>query len=167
MGSNFIDDILKVCKVLNDNNVDYMIVGGTALAFHGYYRITIEANNLPSNKHDFDFWYNPTYENYFNLLNALEKLGINVMSFKEEQAPNPRKSFFTQEFEQFKIDFLPEILGLNRFRDSFAERQISVYKGVEISIISKKDLIKSKEFVGRKKDFDDLRALRLLFPDDE
>ena len=35
------------------------------------------------NKPDLDFWYNPTYENYFNLLKALEELGIDLIEDKE------------------------------------------------------------------------------------
>jgi hypothetical protein len=49
-------------------------------------------------KPDLDFWYNPTYDNYFKLLNALEELGQDVTRFKDEQTPNPKKSFFRYEF---------------------------------------------------------------------
>lgn len=162
MEDNFIANVLKVCEVLKKHNVEYLIVGGTALAFYGHYRISRMPNGLPADKHDFDFWYNPSYENYFRLLNALEELGINVTEFKREQTPNPKKSFFTQEFEEFKVDFLPEISGLDKFRNSFSEKTTSVVSGIEIYIISKMDLIKSKETIARKKDLDDINELKAL-----
>jgi hypothetical protein len=38
MDSNLSNSILTVCKVLNKHSVQYMIVGGTAVALHGYFR---------------------------------------------------------------------------------------------------------------------------------
>ncbi|MFA6126601.1 MAG: hypothetical protein WC699_04795 [Bacteroidales bacterium] len=166
MEENLIQSILMVCQILNKHNVRYLIVGGIALAFHGYYRVSKMSNGLPADKYDFDFWYDPTYENYFNLLNALEELGINISEFKNEQTPNPKKSFFTHEFEEYKVDFLPEILGLERFGKSYLSKSTPVLRGVEIKILSKKDLIKSKETTLRKKDKEDLDELKKLFPDE-
>jgi len=159
---NLIADILKVCKVLNKHSVEYLIVGGTAVAIHGYYRMTILSSGISADKHDLDFWYNPTYENYYNLLNAIEELGIDVSEFKNELNPNPKKSFFTQEFDDFKIDFLPELIGLGGFNKSYSNRIISQIDAIEICIISLKDLIKNKESTLRPKDADDLMHLRSL-----
>jgi|JI6StandDraft_1071083.scaffolds.fasta_scaffold268257_1 predicted nucleotidyltransferase len=159
---NLIDNVLTVCKVLNKHSLEYLIVGGTAVAFHGYHRMTILPSGLQSEKHDLDFWYNPTYENYFKLLNALEDLGIDVTEYKLEKAPNPRKSFFTQEFNKLKIDFLPEIIGLKKFSPSFSKRIISIVEGIEICTISYKDLLKSKENSSRQKDIDDINHLKSI-----
>ena len=82
-----------------------MIVGGTAVALHGYSRPSMNVTDEVAEKPDLDFWYNPTYENYFKLLNALEELGQDVTKFKQEQVPNPKKSFFRYEFEKFTLDF--------------------------------------------------------------
>jgi len=120
------------------------------------------SSGLTADKHDLDFWYNPTYENYYNLLHAIEELGIDVSEYKEELAPNPRKSFFTQEFDDFKIDFLPEIIGLTSFSESFSKRIISQIDGVEICTMSLEDLIKSKESTLRKKDIEDLTHLKSI-----
>ncbi|SFB93029.1 hypothetical protein SAMN05421780_1022 [Flexibacter flexilis DSM 6793] len=142
-----------------------MIVGGTALAFHGHYRPTTLPDGQPSDKHDFDFWYNPTFENYFRLLQALEALGLNVARFRKEKVINPKKSFFTHEFDYFKIDFLPEVLGLERFYSSYPHRITTIVREIEIHILSKDDLIKSKEVTARKKDEEDIAQLRLHSPD--
>ena len=100
-----------------------LIVGGTAVALHGYLRMSLHTSGLPADKYDLDFWYNPVYGNYFNLLNALEDLGQDVSEFKEEIAPNPRKSYFRLEFEKFTLDFLPELQGLGKFSAFYKERK--------------------------------------------
>ena len=38
MENSLIESVLNVCKILNNHSVEYLIVGGTAVALHGYYR---------------------------------------------------------------------------------------------------------------------------------
>jgi Nucleotidyl transferase of unknown function (DUF2204) len=166
MEDKLIKQILEICGILNKYDVDYLIVGGTALAFHGHYRATRAPDNTISEKHDFDFWYNPSYENYFNLLKALEELGVDITKYKNEKSPNPKKSYFKHEFEDFKVDFLPEIKGLSKFNNSFSNAEVSSINNISIYILSKDDLIKSKEATARDKDRDDLNELRALFPEE-
>jgi len=66
--------ILDVCKSLNKHAVQYLVVGGTAVAFHGYFRWSHNSSGEISDKFDLDIWYNPTYDNYYRLLNSLEEL---------------------------------------------------------------------------------------------
>tara|TARA_R110002049_G_scaffold110715_1_gene259846 strand:- start:101 stop:622 length:522 start_codon:yes stop_codon:yes gene_type:complete len=162
LNNDLTNGILNICKILTENSVEYIIVGGTALAFHGHYRSTRLPSGEISDKHDFDFWYNPTYENYYNLLRALESLGIDVTKFREESAPNPKKSFFRHEFEDYKIDFLPEIIGLDKFSTSYINCEESDINGIEIPILSSDDLIKSKEAIAREKDVDDIAELKSI-----
>ena len=124
MENKLADGILTVCKALNKHSVQYLIVGGAAVALHGYFRQSINLAGTATDIPDLDFWYNSTYENYFNLLNALEELGQDVKEFKEEQAPNPKKSFFRYQFENFTADFLPELKAPLIFRLSLNNREI-------------------------------------------
>lgn len=75
MENNLAKSILHICKTLNKHLVEYIIVGGTAVALHGYFRRSLDWAGELTEKPDLDFWYNPTYGNYFKLLNALEELG--------------------------------------------------------------------------------------------
>jgi hypothetical protein len=165
MANSFVNNILSVCKILNTHSVEYLIVGGTAVALHGYFRMSQDAAGNPTEKHDLDFWYNPTYDNYFKLLKALSDLGLDVSAFQEETAPNPKKSFFKLETDRFTLDLLPEIPGLTRFRDSFNERELSVLNEIEIPFISYQDLIRNKETLRRPKDINDINELKKLNPD--
>jgi len=75
MEDSLANSILNVCKILNKHSVEYLIVGGTAVALHGYFRLSRQSSGLLTEKYDLDFWYNSSYENYFKLLDALEDLG--------------------------------------------------------------------------------------------
>jgi predicted nucleotidyltransferase len=158
--NSLLESVLKVCKILNAHSVQYLVVGGTAVALHGYFRLSRDPSGALMEKHDLDFWYNPTYDNYFKLLNALEGLGLDVNEFRDETAPNPIKSFFKLEEDDFKMDFLPELLGLSKFRLSFKDRIIAKIHDVEVSYISYEDLLKSKLALARVKDIDDIEQLR-------
>jgi len=151
--------IRYICDIFNKHSVEYMIVGGTAVALHGHFRKSTTLKGEVVEKPDMDFWYNPTYENYFNLLKALEELGIDVTAFREEQAPDPRNSFFRFEFEDYTLDLLPNIKAPLKFKVSFAKRQVVQSDGVEISFISFDDLIEDKESLGRAKDIEDVKQL--------
>jgi hypothetical protein len=165
--NSLIESLLKVCKILNAHSLEYLVVGGTAVGFHGYIRLSHEPSGKLMEKHDLDFWYNPTYSNYFKLLDALEELGLDVAEFRNEAAPNPRKSFFRLEEENFKMDFLPELPGLSKFRLSRENRIVSTIQAVEVPYISYDDLIASKRALGRAKDIDDIDQLNLRRSDPE
>lgn len=92
-----------------------MLVGGTAVALNGYYRHSINISGELPEKPDVDVWYNPTYNNYFNILKVMEELGQDISAFKNEQTPNPKKSFFKLDFGGFTLDLLPEIKANIKF----------------------------------------------------
>ncbi len=161
MENKLLESVLKVCSILNSHSVEYLEVGGTAVALHGYFRLSHSPSGAVMEKYDLDFWYKPTYDNYFKLLDALEELGLDVTEFKNETTPNPKKSFFRFEEEYFKIDFLPELLGLSRFRSSFEKRSVAEIDGTDVPYISYEDLIKSKLALAREKDMDDIEQLKL------
>ena len=78
MENSLVKSILEICKMLNQHGVEYLIVGGTAVGFHGYYRGSTASDGTPLGKHDLDFWYNPTLENYYKLLDAFENFDLQI-----------------------------------------------------------------------------------------
>jgi hypothetical protein len=167
MEGSLAESILHVCTVLNKHSVEYLLVGGTAVALHGYYRLSRQTSGEVTEKHDLDFWYNSSYNNYFRLLDALEELGQDISRFKAEKSPNPKKSFFRLEYDKFTVDFLPELPGLLRFRYSYSKCEVSKIGEIEIPFISYADLIANKETQGRAKDIEDIEQLKLRRNDTE
>ena len=161
MEKNVSDAILNVCSILNKHSVQYLAVGGTAVTFHGHFRHSKNSAGQIINKPDLDFWYNPTYKNYFNLLNALEELGQDVKEFKDEQAPDPLKSFFRFELEKFTLDLLPVLKTKMKFDTAYMRREVTTLNQIKIPFISYEDLILDKQTNPRSKDLEDIEQLQL------
>ncbi len=162
MENELVSHIFKICQTLNENSVHYLIVGGMAVALHGYFRRSTTTSGQYAEKHDLDIWYNPTYENYFKLLNALENIGQDVKAYQEEQAPNPRSSYFRFELEQLTLDFLPKINGLSNFASSFQKKEIVRLNKIDIFFINYEDLIINKQANARPKDLEDIEQLKRI-----
>lgn len=160
MKSNLPKAIIRVCEILNKHGVQYLIVGGTAVALHGYFRHSINQAGLVSGKPDLDCWYNSTYDNYFRLFNALDELGEDVQELKNEQTPNPKASFFKFDFQDFTLDLLPELKAPLKFFSSYSKREIVNLDDIGIPFINIEDLIEDKNATARQKDIHDIRNMR-------
>ena len=153
---------MAVCKALETCSVQYLLVGGTAVALNGYYRLSINTNGEITDKPDVDVWYNPTYENYYNILTAIKLLGEDITEFEKEQNPNPKKSFFKYEFDDFTLDILPEVKADIKFGDAYRNKETVDVEGTVIHFIDYYNLIKDKESTARKKDLEDIQNLKRI-----
>ncbi|AMR26750.1 hypothetical protein A0257_06250 [Hymenobacter psoromatis] len=115
---------------------------------------------IVADKPDLDFWYNPTYGNYFKLLDALGALGQDVARYKKEKSPDPKKSFFKYEFEQFTLDLLPTLKAPLQFTTAFSKREFATLNDIKIPFISYADLLLDKQATARPKDLTDIEQLK-------
>jgi predicted nucleotidyltransferase len=157
---DYVNSIRHICHALNKNAVNYMIVGGTAVAFYGYGRPSTNSEGDILGKPDVDIWFNPNYENYYRLLDAIEQLGKDVSAYRDEEQPDPRSAFFKLSFDEYTLDLLPRIKAPLPFWSSFKKRAIFQSDGVDISFIPLEGLIQDKEINPRLKDIDDIQHLR-------
>ncbi len=162
MEKNLTDEILRVCQILNKNDVQYLIVGGTAVAFHGYFRWSQNFTGALTEKFDLDIWYNPTYDNYFKLLNGLAELGQDVKEFFEEKSPDPLKSYFKFDLNKFTLDFLPKLKGATKFKQAYEKKEITTIKGIDIHFIGFDELLQDKAANSRPKDLTDIKQLKSI-----
>lgn len=161
MENSLVESILRVCQALNKMHVEYMVVGETAVTFHGYVRMSTASDGSPLGKHDLDFWYKPTLENYYRLLDAFDYLEIDTKSHRESVTV-PKESYFRYEFEEFKTDFSPQIKGHNNFNAAYQRKVTTSLYDVMITILSFEDLEESKLADPRAKDIEDIRQLRAI-----
>ena len=140
-------DFEELLKLLEENNVEYLVVGGYAVAFYGYPRFT----------KDIDIFYNLEKGNINRIKSSLIAFG-----FPEEALPD---ELFTEKgniikfgIEPVRIDLLNEIDGV-RFDEIVNEKVRGRYGKVEISFISRKDLIANKRASGRIQDLADIEKL--------
>ncbi|MDR6560024.1 MULTISPECIES: hypothetical protein [unclassified Arcicella] len=163
MEDNLKNSLLTICGLFEKHNVQYMIIGGTAVALNGYYRHSMNISGELTQKPDIDIWYNPTYENYFNILKVIEELGQDITEFKNEKSPNPRKSFFRFDFDNFTLDVLPEIKAIIKFIDANKRKETVELLETKIHFMHYWDLIEDKEATARKKDLEDIEQLKKIW----
>jgi hypothetical protein len=150
----------KICSSLNRNEVDYLIIGGVAVGFYGYQRISGGGYiGTPEITHDIDFWYNPSASNYTKLVACLDELNIDTQQLKQIVF-DPKKTYLRIPFDTFKAEFLPEISGVPSFLESKKNASKVELDGNLLYIISFKDLIKNKETAAREIDKRDIEELK-------
>jgi len=153
------NSLLTVCRLLEKYKIDYMLIGGTAVALNGYYRLSQNTSGEITDKPDIDIWYNPTYDNYFNILKVMAELGQDITEFKNEQSPNPRESFFRLHFDAFSLDLLPEIKANIKFMEANKRKETIEWENTKIHFMTSSDLIEDKKVTARKKDLHDIEQL--------
>jgi hypothetical protein len=141
------EDFKEFVALLHSNQVDYLIVGGYALAAYGHPRYT----------GDLDFWVGTNAANARRVLQALDAFGFGSLGIAQTDLTAPNR-VIQLGFPPRRIDLLTSIDGVD-FADCF-ERRITVeFDGMVLNFISLNDFKTNKRSTGRHKDLADLEAL--------
>lgn len=140
-------DFKEFIESLNKHNVQYLIIGGYAVALHGYPRYT----------KDLDVWVSATSENIERLLNALsdfgfEETGLQINDFSEPE------TIIQLGYPPHRIDILNTPKGVD-FASCYANMIEVEIDGLTINLIDLADLRKNKSATGRAQDLADLENL--------
>lgn len=134
------------------NDVEFIVVGGLSVVFHGYIRTT----------GDMDLWVRPDNENKHNLIKVIVQVGLS-----EESIDLLRTKDFTETMAFHfnsppdKIEFLTHISGL-KFETVFPHCDYLTIKQYSIPFLRYEDLIINKLSTGRLKDQADVEELRKI-----
>ncbi len=140
-------DFREFIQLLNDNNVHYLVVGGYAVAFHGYPRYT----------KDIDLWVWLDKENAENLIKVLDDFGFSSLGLKAEDFLTP--GYVVQlGYPPNRIDLLTEVTGVS-FETCYASRIELDIDGITVKFIDLENLKKNKRATGRYQDLADLEHL--------
>ena len=132
---------------LNRAKVDYLLVGGFAVNYHGYHRAT----------GDIDFWIAATDENFERLLEAARLFfGEDLAGLDMSFLKNNDTLFFG--YEPNKVEVIQNADGLD-FTQAYARRLETTLDGVPVKMICLSDLRTNKRASGRHKDLADLENL--------
>lgn len=127
--------------------VEYLIVGGYAVAHHGYVRAT----------GDLDFWVRRTPENAQRVLRALEAFGAPGGLVTSDDLLNP--DMVAQiGIEPNRIDILSDIDGVE-FDDAYPSRVVARVDDVDIPFVGLQHLLRNKRATGRSEDATDADQL--------
>ncbi|HUM70195.1 MAG TPA: hypothetical protein PLK31_15290 [Chloroflexota bacterium] len=142
-------DFKDFLKLLNSKQVEYLLIGGYAVGYHGYSRATA----------DMDIWIAVNPDN-------AQKVAEVISEFFGFQVEGATPELFLQENKvarmgvpPFRIEVLTTISGV-RFAECYAERIVDKLEDdIEVNIISLKHLKINKKESGRLKDLNDLEHL--------
>lgn len=139
------EDFRDFLKLLNEHKVEYLLIGGYAVFYHGYPRAT----------EDIDFWVAISADNAQKLANVMSDFGLN----------NATPELFLKEHQivrignkPLRVKVLTTLSGV-KFDECYARRVVDTIDGVEANIISLEDLKRNKQASGRPKDIEDFRRL--------
>lgn len=141
------EDFKELLRLFNESNVEYIVVGGYALAYYGVPRYT----------GDIDLWVKISKDNAKNILSALHKFGFGSVDVTIEDL-SKENQIVQLGYPPVRIDLLTSIDGLSWVDASKNVVQIS-YDDVPVLLIGKNDFIKNKKASGRHKDLADIEAL--------
>ncbi len=149
MGNIFNDDFRDFIAALNNNEVDYLLVGGYAVIIHGYRRTT----------GDLDIWINPTFKNYQQLVKACHEFGLPILDMTEENfLQNDALDVFTFGRSPVSIDIMKNVKGCN-FETAYKLSKEYLEDKLLIRYIHLDTLLEAKRAAGRHKDLDDIEKL--------
>ncbi|MBM2815592.1 MAG: hypothetical protein HW421_2354 [Ignavibacteria bacterium] len=140
-------DFKEFLQLLNEKKVEYLIVGGYAVALQGYPRYT----------GDIDIWFNPFSDNIRKVLNSIIEFGFSSLNITEKDLIKPN-TVIQFGFPPLRIDLLNELDGVN-FEVCYKNKNILLLDDLEINLINIEDLIVNKKVTGRHKDLDDIEHL--------
>lgn len=140
-------DFLEFIGLLENHGVDYLIIGGYAVALHGFPRYT----------GDIDIFVAINPENATKLLDVFHAFGFGEIGLSREDFLEPD---FVVEIgrEPRKIQVLTGIDGVT-FSDCETRRIVVELQGLHLKFIGKEDLIRNKQASARPKDLIDIDAL--------
>jgi len=142
-------DFKDLFRILNEEAVEYLIVGAHAVIFYAQPRYT----------KDMDIWVNATLENAKRVWKALTKFGAPLEDITIDDFTD-KDLIYQIGIEPNRIDVHMDIDGVT-FNEAVKNKQCSTYDGIRINIIGKEELIKAKKTTARKQDLLDLEKLEI------
>jgi hypothetical protein len=152
MGNIFNQDYQEFLLALNEKKVNYVLVGGYSVIYHGFPRTT----------GDLDLFVEVSKENYGNLVLAFEQFKMPTFDMTEDSFLNQTKiNVYTFGRPPVCIEILKEISGFT-FQEINNNAIQTVFENIPMKIIHLNDLRRNKEISGRSKDLNDLENLSEL-----
>ena len=152
--SHFSKDTQQFLRLLHKYNVKYIIVGGEAVIYYGYARLT----------GDVDFFFGISKENAQRLFDALDEFwGEDIPGLDSFEGLMQSGTIFQFGVPPNRIDLVNSIDGVT-FEEAWAGKATTSVEisdeSIPVHFIGLDQLITNKEAIRRPKDLDDLRYLK-------
>ena len=140
-------DFKELLQLLNSKNIEYLVVGGYAVALYGYPRAT----------GGIDIWIALSKDNAHKTVEALREFGFDLPELTEELFLEKGKNI-RMGAPPLRIEILTSIDGVE-FPECYKNKNTLTIDDIEINFISLPDLKKNKKASGRLQDLADLENL--------
>ncbi len=150
--------LLELCQSLENQKVNYAIVGGYAVALHGAVRGTVDIDLVVQWEKDQLI----RVEQCMQSLGLLPRLPIDaedLFSYRDEYVNNRHLiawNFYHPNDASKQIDV---IINYDLKKQLLVEKIINLQR---VKILNRKDLIKMKQTSNRPQDIEDIKALKLI-----
>jgi hypothetical protein len=141
------NDFKEFLQLLNGHRVEYLLVGGYAVGYHGYPRATV----------DLDIWVAATPLNARQLVEVFRKFGFEVKELKEDLFLQENKIIRIGE-PPLRIEVMTSVSGVD-FDACYEQRIVDTIDGIQVNFINLENLKANKLAAGRHKDLNDLENL--------
>ncbi|NLZ06035.1 MAG: nucleotidyltransferase family protein [Phycisphaerae bacterium] len=140
-------DFKELLALFNRHKIEFIVVGGYALAFHGAPHLT----------GDIDLFIRPTRENAERILASLGELGFESLTVSAHDFTKPR-NVIQLGVPPTRVDLITSLTGVS-WEKADADKVPGRYGDIPVHFISRDDFIANKKATGRLKDAADLEAL--------
>ena len=146
--STLLEELSQLISAFDENDIEYAVCGGLALAIHGFARATLDIDLLI----DAD-----TLERAYEVAAGKEFdiRGLNI-SFKERAVEIRRVSKIDSNGEVLSLDLL---LVTPHVQDVWENKEEIDFLGNKLVVVSREGLIKMKKLAGRPQDLADIARL--------
>jgi hypothetical protein len=143
-------DLREFVELLSSSGVEFIVVGGHAVAFHGYPRFT----------GDIDFWVRSTPENAERVIAALRAFGFGDVGLSVGDFTR-HGSVVQLGRPPNRIDLLTSLSGVD-FEEAWESKIAAALDGLPVFFLSLDILLRNKRASGRDKDLVDLKKLQAI-----
>jgi predicted nucleotidyltransferase len=140
-------DFKEFLRSFHSRGVEYLLIGGHAVAIHGHSRLT----------NDLDVWIARSPANAERVLAALRDFGFSSLKLQPADLQQPDQ-VIQLGVAPLRIDILTSVSGVD-FAECWPSRQEAVLDGVPVHVIDARSLKANKRATGRPRDLDDLERL--------
>ncbi|HUT29434.1 MAG TPA: hypothetical protein VMX13_06560 [Sedimentisphaerales bacterium] len=140
-------DFKELLALLNEHKVEYLIVGGYALAFHGAPRYT----------GDLDILVKADKQNAERILAALDDFGFADLDLKPADF-EASEMVVQLGVAPVRVDIITSLTGVD-WGQACAGRVRGKYGDIAVHFLGREQFIANKRATGRKRDLADLEAL--------
>jgi len=140
-------DFRELLALFNARKVEYVVVGAHALAFHGAPRFT----------GDMDLLVRPGIRNARRILAALDEFGFASLGLTVAEFAKPGM-VVQLGVAPVRIDLVTSLTGVS-WKEATSGSRPGAYGDVRVRYLGKREFIRNKRAVGRRKDLADIEAL--------